>query len=242
MWRDALFRDRRDAGARLVPLLAPLGLKDPLVYGLLRGGIAVGAPIAEGLKAPLLPFVVRKLGVPWQPELGFGALAEGADAPVLNRDIVAECGLGPDDIARVEAIKDKAEMARFMGRSQGAFGASIVGGEPYADTGDPTMNVLWLGQGGIGLPDREYYLSDEFKAQHDAYRAYIARTMRMVGNAAPEKAADAIMAFETDIAKASWAIADRRVYPASDPGHLEGERDFGRAMRRVRDELEALGP
>ncbi|MGV1683526.1 M13 family metallopeptidase [Sphingopyxis sp. NJF-3] len=114
------------------------------------------------------------------------------------------------DLARVEAIKDKAEMARFMGRSQGAFGASIVGGEPYADTADPTMNILWLGQGGIGLPDREYYLSDEFKAQRDAYRAYIARTMRMVGNAAPEKAADAIMAFETDIAKASWAIADRR--------------------------------
>jgi len=114
------------------------------------------------------------------------------------------------DIAKVEAIKDKAEMARFMGRSQGAFGASIVGGEPYADTADPTMNILWLGQGGIGLPDREYYLSDEFKAQRDAYRAYIARTMQMVGNAAPEKAADAIMAFETDIAKASWAIADRR--------------------------------
>ena len=59
--------------------LVALGLT--LVYGLLRGGIAVGAPIAEGLKAPLLPFVVRKLGVPWQPELGFGALAEGAAGP-----------------------------------------------------------------------------------------------------------------------------------------------------------------
>src|SRR5690606_16163581 len=81
------------------------------------------------------------------------------------------------DIAQVEAIRDKAEMARFMGRSQGAFGASIVGGEPYADTADPTVNVLWLGQGGIGLPDREYYLSDDFKTQRDAYRAYIVRTM-----------------------------------------------------------------
>src|SRR3546814_14113113 len=60
---------------------------------------------------------------------------------------------------RVAAITDKSEMARFMGRSQGAFGYSIVGGEPYADTGDPTTNVLWMGQGGLGLPDREYYLS-----------------------------------------------------------------------------------
>jgi len=114
------------------------------------------------------------------------------------------------DIAQVEAIRDKAEMARFMGRSQGAFGASIVGGEPYADTADPTVNVLWLGQGGIGLPDREYYLSDDFKTQRDAYRAYIVRTMKLIGNAAPERAADAIMAFETEIARASWAIADRR--------------------------------
>lgn len=114
------------------------------------------------------------------------------------------------DLARVAAIKDKSEMARFMGRSQGAFGYSIVGGGPYADTDDPTTNVLWLGQGGIGLPDREYYLSDQFKTQRDAYRAYIVRTMKLIGNPAPEKAADTIMAFETDIARASWPIADRR--------------------------------
>src|SRR3546814_16987450 len=79
---------------------------------------------------------------------------------------------------RVAAITDKSEMARFMGRSQGAFGYSIVGGEPYADTGDPTTNVLWMGQGGLGLPDREYYLSPQFQKQRDAYRAYIVRTLR----------------------------------------------------------------
>ncbi|PQM27021.1 peptidase M13 [Sphingopyxis lindanitolerans] len=114
------------------------------------------------------------------------------------------------DIATVEAIKDRGEMARFMGASQGTFGASIVGGGPYADSADPTMNILWLGQGGLGLPDRDYYLNDAFKAQRDAYRAYVARTMKMIGNPAPEKAADTILAFETEVAKASWAIADRR--------------------------------
>src|SRR3546814_2282429 len=97
-----------------------------------------------------------------------------------------------------------------MGRSQGAVGYSIVGGEPYADTGDPTMNVLWMGQGGLGLPDREYYLSPQFQKQRDAYRAYIVRTMTLIGNATPDKAADTILGFETDIAKASWPIADRR--------------------------------
>ncbi|MDO9370022.1 MAG: M13 family metallopeptidase [Sphingopyxis sp.] len=114
------------------------------------------------------------------------------------------------DIAAVAAIKDKSEMARFMGGTQGTFGSTIVGGGPYADTADPTVNVLWLGQGGLGLPERDYYLNDSFKPQRDAYRAYIARTMMMAGNTDSEKAADAIMAFETEIAKVSWAIADRR--------------------------------
>ena len=114
------------------------------------------------------------------------------------------------DIAKVQAIKDRSEMARFMGASQGSFGYTIVGGGPYADSADPTTNVQWLGQGGLGLPDRDYYLNDAFKSQRDAYRAYIVRTMKMIGDPAPEKAADTVLAFETEIAKASWAIADRR--------------------------------
>jgi putative endopeptidase len=114
------------------------------------------------------------------------------------------------DLAKVAAIKDKSEMARFMGASQGAFGMTIVGGGPYADTDDPTINVLWLGQGGLGLPEREYYLDDQFKPQRDAYRAYIVRTLGLTGAKNPEAAADAIMAYETEIAKVSWKIADRR--------------------------------
>jgi len=114
------------------------------------------------------------------------------------------------DLAKVAAIKDKTEMARFMGASQGAFGMTIVGGGPYADTDDPTINVLWLGQGGLGLPEREYYLDDQFKPQRDAYRAYIVRTLGLTGAKNPEAAADAIMALETEIAKVSWKIADRR--------------------------------
>ncbi len=130
----------------------------------------------------------------------------------MDEKHVAQLGTKPlmADIAAVAGIKDKSEMARFMGASQGSFGASIVGGGPYADPDTPTVNVLWLGQGGIGLPDRDYYLNDSFKPQREAYRAYIARTMKMIGNPDPEKAADAVLAFETEIAKVSWAIAERR--------------------------------
>ncbi len=117
-----------------------------------------------------------------------------------------------DDLHNVFVIKDRSEMARFMGTTQAGFGASIVGGQPYADTKDPTINVLWMGQGGLGLPEREYYLDDKFKPQRDAYRAYIARTLAMTGidDADTAAYADTIMQFETEIAKASWMIADRR--------------------------------
>lgn len=110
-WSGTLFRDRRDAGQRLVPPLRALGLQAPLVYALLRGGAAVAAPIAEALHAPLLPFLVRKLGVPWHPELAFGALAEGAAEPLLNPEIVAACNLSAADIAGVRA-REEAELRR----------------------------------------------------------------------------------------------------------------------------------
>jgi predicted phosphoribosyltransferase len=106
-----LFRDRREAGQRLVPLLRDLVLDRPIVHALLRGGAAVARPVAEALHAPLEPILVRKLGVPWHEELAFGALAEGAEAPVLNADIVAIAGLSPDDIARVQAAQAR-ELAR----------------------------------------------------------------------------------------------------------------------------------
>ena len=114
------------------------------------------------------------------------------------------------DLARVDAISSLDEMTRFMGSTQGRFGISIVGAGPYADPDTPTINTLWLGSGGLGLPDRDYYLKDSFKPQRDAYRAYIARTLKMVGVADSEAAADKIMALETSFAKASWPIADRR--------------------------------
>jgi putative phosphoribosyl transferase len=115
-WRSALFRDRRAAGERLVPLLRNLDLQRPIVLALLRGGAAVAAPIAAALEAPLEPFLVRKLGVPWQPELAFGALAEGEDTPVLNPDIIRHCGLTPEQIARVQD-----EQARELARRRAVY-------------------------------------------------------------------------------------------------------------------------
>lgn len=114
------------------------------------------------------------------------------------------------DLAQVAAITDKAAFTRHMGQTSGRFGASIVSPDIYADPAKPTMNTLWIGQSGLGMPDRDYYLTEGFKPQRDAYRAYIERTFTMAGYPDAAKWADAVLAFETEIAKVSWAQADRR--------------------------------
>ena len=114
------------------------------------------------------------------------------------------------DLARVNAIQTKAQFTRYMGATNGVFGISLIDFGISADTANPELNVMFLGQAGLGLPEREYYLSDQFKKQREAYKAYIVRTMTTIGHPDPAKAADTIMGFETEIAYKSWKIADRR--------------------------------
>jgi predicted phosphoribosyltransferase len=71
------FVDRREAGRRLAEPVGALALDDPIVVALPRGGVPVAAEVAGALGAPLEVLVVRKLGMPGQPELALGALAEG---------------------------------------------------------------------------------------------------------------------------------------------------------------------
>jgi putative phosphoribosyl transferase len=105
------FADRADAGRRLAPLVAARALPDPQVYALPRGGVPVALPVAAALRAPLDLLLVRKLGVPWQPELGFGALAEGLVEPLLNPAVIAEAGLNNAAMAPVIA-RERAELHR----------------------------------------------------------------------------------------------------------------------------------
>jgi len=105
------FADRAEAGRSLAALLVARGFADPVVYALPRGGVPVALPIAQALGAPLDLLLVRKLGVPWQPELGFGAIAEGLEEPLLNQDVIAHAGLTDDMIAPVLTL-EKQELAR----------------------------------------------------------------------------------------------------------------------------------
>ena len=114
------------------------------------------------------------------------------------------------DLDRVNAIKNKAEFASFTAASLGDYGASLFGPGIGPDPSRPDLNTLYLGTSGLGLPDRDYYLLPKYKPQLDAYRAYIQRTLTAIGDADPAAGADRIVAFETDIAKLSWPVADLR--------------------------------
>lgn len=90
-----LFADRVEAGRALARELAKLGLSAPIVLALPRGGVPVAAEIARELSAPLDLLLVRKIGVPWQPELAVAAVVDGPDQElVIDEDTRAATGVG----------------------------------------------------------------------------------------------------------------------------------------------------
>ncbi|SCK36958.1 phosphoribosyltransferase [Streptomyces sp. WMMB 322] len=108
------FRDRREAGKALAEKLTRQQhegrLPEPVVLALPRGGVPVADEIARALGAPLDVVVARKIGAPFQPELGVGAVA-GDAAPVYDPVLLGELGLSERDLART-AEREQAELKR----------------------------------------------------------------------------------------------------------------------------------
>ncbi|MFL6594284.1 MAG: M13 family metallopeptidase, partial [Chthoniobacterales bacterium] len=78
------------------------------------------------------------------------------------------------------------------------------------DIGDPNRYVIYLGQAGLGLPDRDYYLKQDFAAQKTKYQGYVAQLLKLVDWPEPEKSAADVVDFETKIADASWTKSQQR--------------------------------
>lgn len=114
------------------------------------------------------------------------------------------------DLAAIRAVKDHDELAGLMGGTMRKFGGSFFGAYVHDDAKDPEKYTVYLMQGGLGLPDRDYYLEERFKTQKAAYEAYIAQMLTLAGWERPAENAKAIVALETEIAKASWTRAERR--------------------------------
>jgi len=114
------------------------------------------------------------------------------------------------DLDRLRAVTSKADLARLMGRGALGFGGSFFGPGIGDDAKEPMRYAVYLGQAGLGLPNRDYYLKPEFATKKAAYQAYVAQMLEMAGWAKANEAAAAIVAMETEIAQVSWTLEDRR--------------------------------
>ena len=110
------YLDRIDAGWRLGERLRYLSGEDVVVLALPRGGVPVAAGVAHALHAPLDVIIVRKLGVPHQPEFAMGALGEGG-VRIINDEVVAMAGVTPQELAAIEE-RERAELERRGHRFQ----------------------------------------------------------------------------------------------------------------------------
>jgi putative phosphoribosyl transferase len=113
-----VFADREDAGRLLAAQLGHLRGEPVVVLGLPRGGVAVASQVAQALGAPLDVIVVRKLGVPFQPELAMGAVGEDG-VRIIDPEIIDKAGVSADELAAIlarEQAEVKARAVRYRAR------------------------------------------------------------------------------------------------------------------------------
>jgi putative phosphoribosyl transferase len=107
-----MYQNRREAGRRLAQQLLHLKDSRPVVLALPRGGVPVGLEVATALDAPLDLLLVRKIGVPWQPELAVGAVVDGQQPETfVNREVMESLNI-PESYVAEEGARQLAEIER----------------------------------------------------------------------------------------------------------------------------------
>ncbi|WP_396593103.1 M13 family metallopeptidase [Brevundimonas sp. R86498] len=133
-------------------------------------------------------------------------------ASFMDQAAVDALGAGPlqSDLNEVRAADTHAKMAALMGRTQSGFGSSLFGVQAFEDLQTPDRVSAYVVQGGLGMPDRDYYLEESFATQKAAYRTYVEQALTLAGWAEPAASADAVLAFETAIAGEHWTQVENR--------------------------------
>jgi putative phosphoribosyl transferase len=127
-----MFRDRSEAGRRLAEALIPMRSESPVVLGLPRGGVPVANEVAKALGAPLDVIVVRKLGIPYQPEVAMGAVGE-QDVRLVDWEVVSLAGVTAAEVR--EAVERETDEVRRRARL-------FRGGRPPLDIEGRTVIVV----------------------------------------------------------------------------------------------------
>jgi len=143
---------------------------------------------------------------------GEAAQIGGLYKSFINEAAVEKLDIAPlrGDLDQIGVFNDRRRIARLMGRAPFTFNGAFFAPFVYDDQRNPQRYAVYLGQAGLGLPDRDYYLQDNFKTQKEAYRNYVAQVLTLIGWPDAAKQADAIVALETAIAEVSWTRAERR--------------------------------
>lgn len=145
------FIDRTDAGARLAKALAKYHGQNVVILALPRGGVDVALPIARALDAPLDLLLVRKIGVPVQPEVAMGAIVDGRPpVTVRNEDIIRHAGIS-DAQFEAAAQRELAEIERRRKVYSGSRPAAAITGRIaiVVDDGIATGSTLWAALKGL---------------------------------------------------------------------------------------------
>ncbi|GGX24987.1 M13 family metallopeptidase [Undibacterium macrobrachii] len=117
------------------------------------------------------------------------------------------------DFARIQQFKDKAELAPMLAYLARISVGTPIGSGVTQDAKDSSKYTVTVNQGGLSLPDRDYYLKQDdakFKSIRDAYVAHVEKMLTMAGINNAQQAAAAILAFETEIAKIQWSNVENR--------------------------------
>ncbi|MDI7775322.1 M13 family metallopeptidase [Asticcacaulis sp. EMRT-3] len=130
----------------------------------------------------------------------------------MNTDLRNQLDAKPlqPELHAIAAITDKTQMAAYMGSTAGRFGSALFGLSVYDDAKRPGFYALQIGQAGLGLPNRDYYLTATYADKLKAYEVYITDMLTMSGYPDPAASAHQIVDFETQIAKVSWTLDQRR--------------------------------
>lgn len=115
-----------------------------------------------------------------------------------------------EKLAEIQAAKMREALAAMMGRQNADFHGGIFGVGIDVDIKDPKHYTVYLGQAGLGLPDRDYYLKPDFADKKKKYEAYAAQLLHLLNWPDAEKRAAEVVDFETKIADASWTKTQQR--------------------------------
>jgi putative endopeptidase len=192
-----------------------------------RSSYGVDAVLSEAAEAHLRGILEADPGDAAGPEAADARKIHAAYLAFMDETRIETLGGAPitADLAAIRAARDRADLAALMGQDNTGFQSSIFRIGIDADEKDPDHYAVELRQSGLGLPDRDYYLTPAFAAKKAAYQAYVAKMLSLGGGADPEAAAPAVVDYETRIAEASWTRAERRdpdkTYNPMSPAELQ---------------------